>query len=345
LRIFGLQRAAHNEETGMTRFSRRARVAGAACAFGCAMWCLLASAPARAQGFPNRPVKILAGFPPGGGTDVTARLLGVKLSEMWGQQIIVENRPGASGTIAADLVAKAPGDGYTLLMGLPNSNVVAPFVFPKLTYDPAKDFAPVSLVSQVSLVLTLYPGVAANDVKSFVALSKKQQLRYASSGNGSVQHLATEQFKAVTGADLQHIPYKGSGQAVVDLMAGQVDLNFDTMPTVLSYIKAQRLKAIAVGALKRTVQLPEVPTVAETLPGFEAINWYGLYAPGATPKEVVAKLNADVNTALRSADLRERIINTGGEPQGGSAEEFAAYNRAEMVKWGKIIKESKIKFD
>lgn len=305
----------------------------------------LLCAGAFAQGFPNRPVKILAGFPPGGGTDVTARLLGVKLAEMWGQQIIVENRAGASGTIAADLVAKAPADGYTLLMGLPNSNVVAPFVFPKLSYDPAKDFAPISLVSQVSLVLTLYPGVQANNLKEFVALSKKQQLRYASSGNGSVQHLSTELLRSVTGADLLHVPYKGSGQAVVDLMAGQVDLNFDTMPTVLSYIKAQRLKAIAVGALKRTVQLPDVPTASETLPGFEAINWYGLYAPAGTPKEVVAKLNADVNTALKSPDLREKIINTGGEPQGNSVEEFTAYNKNEMVKWGKIIKESKIKFD
>ena len=338
----------------MAQPGRRSRFAGSASvrllavvfAAGCAVW--VAGTPAWAQGtqaYPARPVKILAGFPPGGGTDVTARLLGVKLSEMWGQQIIVENRPGASGTIAADITAKAPPDGYTLLMGLPNSNVVAPFVFPKLSYDPVRDLTPVGLVSQVSLVLTLYPGVAANDVKSFVALSKKQQLRYASSGNGSVQHLSTEQFKAATGADLMHIPYKGSGQAVVDLMAGQVDVNFDTMPTVLSYIKAGRLKAIAVGAAKRTVQLPEVPTVGESVPGFVAINWYGLYAPAGTPKEIVAKINADVNQALKSADLKERIINTGGEPQGGSVEEFAAFNRSEMAKWGKIIKEGGMRFD
>ena len=301
---------------------------------------------AGAQTYPARPVKILAGFPPGGGTDVMARILGQKLSEMWGQQIVVENRPGASGTIAADLVAKSAPDGYTLLMGLPNSNVVAPFAFPKLPYDPVRDFTPVVLVSQVSLVLTLYPGVPANDLKSFIALSKTRQLRYASSGNGSVQHLSTEQFKFLTGADLQHIPYKGSGQAVVDLMAGQVDLNLDTMPTVLSYIKAGRLKAIAVGATRRTVQLPEVPTIAESgLPGFAATNWYGLFAPAGVAREIVARINADVNRALQAPEVRDKIVNSGGEPLGGSSEEFAAFVRSEVGKWGKTIKDANIKFD
>ena len=321
-------------------WTRRAGAAALVCAFACG------AGFAGAQAFPSRPVKILAGFPPGGGTDVTARILGVKLGELWGQQIIVENRAGASGTIAAELVTKAPPDGYTLLMGLPNSNVVAPFVFPKLAYDPVRDFAPVALVSQVSLVLTLFPGVPANDLKSLVALSKLRQLRYASSGNGSVQHLSTEQLKFLTGADLLHIPYKGSGQAVVDLMAGQVEMNFDTMPTVLSYILAGRLKAIAVGAQHRTVHLPAVPTVAESgLPGFEATNWYGLFAPAGTPREVVAKINADVERALQAPDLRERIINTGGEPQGGGSEAFAAFIRAEVAKWGKTIKEANIRFD
>ena len=306
----------------------------------------LCAASAAGQTYPARPVKIVAGFPPGGGTDVTARLLGIKLSELWGQQIIVENRPGASGTIAADFVAKAAPDGYTLLMGLPNSNVVAPYVFPKLPYDPVKDFTPVVLVSQVSLVLTLFPGVPASDLKSFVALSKTRQLRYASSGNGSVQHLSTEQLKFLTGADLLHIPYKGSGQAVVDLMAGQVDVNFDTMPTVLSYIKAGRLKAIAVGAPHRTVQLPDVPTIAESgLPGYEATNWYGLFAPAGVPREIVARINADVNRALKDPDLRDKIINTGGEPLGGSSEEFGKFVRSEVAKWGKTIKDANIKFD
>ncbi len=300
---------------------------------------------AQAQAWPTKPVKILAGFPPGGGTDITARILAVKLSEYWGQQVVVENRAGASGTIAADMVAKAPADGYTLLMGLPNSNVVAQFAFPKLPYDQAKDFAPIALVSQVSLVLTLYTGVPANDVKTFIALSKSKQLRYASSGNGSVQHLSTEAFKHVTGADLQHIPYKGSGQAVVDLIAGQVELNLDTMPTVLQHIKAGKLKAIAVGAKKRTVQLPDVPTIGETVPGFEATNWYGLFAPAGTPRDIVAKINADVNRALASSDIRTRIIDTGGEPQGGTSEEFAAFLRSEIVRNGKLIKDANIKFD
>ena len=311
-----------------------------------AVMLLVAGGAATAQGFPNRPVRILAGFPPGGGTDITARILSVKLSEYWGQQVIVENRAGASGTIAADIVAKSAPDGYTLLMGLPNSNVVAQFAFPKLPYDQLKDFVPVVPVSQVSLVLTLNPGIPANDVKTMIALSKSKGLRYASSGNGSVQHMSTETFKFMTGADLLHIPYKGSGQAVVDLIAGQVDLNMDTMPTVLAHIKAGRLKAIAVGAGKRTVQLPDVPTIAESgVPGFQATNWYGLFAPAATPKDVVAKINADTNRALAAPEIREKIINTGGEPLGGGSEDFAAFIRNEMAKTAKVIKDANIKFE
>ena len=305
----------------------------------------LSALSASAQSWPTRPVKIIVGFPPGGGTDITARILAVKLSEYWGQQVIVENRAGASGTIAADLVAKSLPDGHTLLMGLPNSNVVAQFAFPKLPYDQTRDFMPVALVSQVSLVLTLFPGLPVNDVKSFIALSKSKQLRYASSGNGSVQHLSTEAFKFVTGADLLHIPYKGSGQAVVDLIAGQVDLNLDTMPTVLQHIKGGKLKAIAVGAKKRTVQLPDVPPISETVAGFEATNWYGLFAPAATPREIAAKINTDTNRALASADIRTRIVDTGGEPQGGSSEEFAAFIRSEIVRNGKLIKDANIKFE
>ncbi|MDB5807840.1 MAG: transporter [Betaproteobacteria bacterium] len=329
----------------MTRLALCAGVARAAGWAVLAGVCAVGGAQAQDK-FPNRPVRILAGFPPGGGTDVTARIIGIKLSELLGQQIVVENHPGASGTIAAELVAKALPDGYTMLMGLPNSNAVAGYVYPKLGYNPATDFAAVAMVNKVSLVLTLYPGVKATDVKSFVALSKQTQLRYASSGNGSVQHLATEQFKAATGADLLHIPYKGSGQAVVDLMAGQVDVNFDTMPTVLSYIKAGRLRAIAVGAPQRTVQLPDVPTVSESgVPGFEATNWYGLYAPAKTPKDVIARLNKEVNASLKAPEMREKIINSGGNPQGGTSEEFQEFTKAETVKWGKIIRDAKIKFD
>ena len=305
------------------------------------------SAPAAfAQNYPNRPVRILAGFPPGGGTDITARILAVKLSEYWGQQVIVENRAGASGTIAADLVAKSAADGYTLLMGLPNSNVVAQHAFQKLPYDQQKDFAPVVPVSQVALVLTLHNGLPINDVKTLIAQSKVKQLRYASSGNGSVQHMSTETFKFLTGADLLHIPYKGSGQAVIDLIAGQVDLNLDTMPTVLQHIKGGRLKAIAVGSAKRTVQLPEVPTISESgVPGFVATNWYGLFAPAATPKDLIAKINADTNRAISAPDIRDKIINSGGEPTGGGSEEFAAFIRSEIARAGKTIKEANIKFD
>ena len=299
-----------------------------------------------AQTYPTRPVRILAGFPPGGGTDITARILVVKLSEYWGQQVIVENRAGASGTIAADLVAKSAPDGYTLLMGLPNSNVVAQQAFPKLPYDQQKDFAPVVPVSQVALVLTLHNGVPINDVKTLIAQSKIKQLRYASSGNGSVQHMSTETFKFLTGADLLHIPYKGSGQAVIDLIAGQVDMNLDTMPTVLQHIKGGRLKAIAVGTPKRTLQLPEVPTISESgVPGFVATNWYGLFAPAATPRDVIAKINADTNRAISAPDIREKIINTGGEPTGGGSDEFGAFVRTEIARATKTIKDAGIKFD
>jgi tripartite-type tricarboxylate transporter receptor subunit TctC len=324
------------------KMQRKAATAGfiAALLLGCT------AAGVSAQAYPLRPVRILAGFPPGGGTDITARILAVKLSELWGQQVIVENRAGASGTIAADLVAKSPADGHTLLMGLPNSNVVASFAYPKLPYDQVKDFAPVVPVSQVALVMTLSNGVAANDVKALIAQSKVKQLRYASSGNGSVQHLSTETFKFLTGADLLHIPYKGSGQAVIDLIAGQVDMNLDTMPTVLSHIKAGRLKAIAVGTLKRTVQLPEVPTISESgLAGFQATNWYGLFAPGGTPRDVVARINTDTNRSITAPDIRDKIINSGGEPLGGSSEDFAAFLKNEIARSGKTIKEANIKFE
>lgn len=299
-----------------------------------------------AQSYPAKPIRLLVGFAPGGGTDIVARVLGHKLSEWWGQQVIVENRAGATGTIAADLVAKSAPDGYTLLMGLPNSNVVAQHAFPKLPYDQQKDFAPVVPVSQVALVLTLNNGVPINDVKTLIAQSKIKQLRYASSGNGSVQHMSTETFKFLTGADLLHIPYKGSGQAVIDLIAGQVDMNLDTMPTVLNHIKGGRLKAIAVGTPKRSVQLPEVPTISESgVPGFVATNWYGLFAPAATPREVIAKINADTNRAITAPDIRDRIINSGGEPTGGGSEDFAAFVRAEIARAAKTIKDASIKFD
>src|SRR5215203_3004414 len=270
--------------------------------------CLLAvvstlmAACASAQQYPVKPIRLLVGFPPGGGTDIVGRVIGQKLSEWWGQQVIVENRAGATGTIAADFVSKAAPDGYTLLMGHVNSNAIAPTIFKKLPYDAIKDFASVTYVGYVPNVLTVHPSLPAKSVKELVALAKSRpgELTCASSGTGSTQHLALELFMTTTGVKIIHVPYKGSGQAIVDLVAGQVLMNFDTMPPVIDHIKSNRLRALAVTTPKRATQLPEIPTLDETgLKGFEMTNWYGIVAPAGVPRDIINKVSADVNKALQ----------------------------------------------
>ena len=309
----------------------------------------LSIAPAAfAQPYPSKPIRMIVGFPPGGGTDVVARVIGQKLFEWYGQTVVVENRAGATGTIGADVLAKSPPDGYSLMMGHANSHAIAPNLMAKLPYDPIKDFAPVSYVGYVPNVLSLHPSVPAKNMQELVALLKANpgKYTYASSGNGSSQHLSGEMFKLLTGTSALHVPYKGSGDAIKDLLAGTVSFNFDTMPPVLEHIKAGKLRGLGISTPKRLAQLPEVPTFAEEgLVGFEILNWYGVMAPAATPREIVAKLSADINKAMREPDVKTRLEQVGTQLREMSLEEFGAFMRAELVKYAKLVKDAKIRLE
>ena len=299
---------------------------------------------ASAQAYPDKPIRMIVGFSPGGFTDVLGRLIAQRLQERLGQPVVVENKPGATGTIAADFVAKAKPDGYTLLMGHSNSNSVAPALFPKLTYDVIKEFTPIVHVASTPFMLTVHPSVPATDVKSFVEYAKKTPLRFASSGQGSGQHLAAEQFMLLTGTKMTHIPYKGSGQAITDLLSGQVELNFESPPNTLQHIKAGKLKTLGITSAKRSSLLPDVPTIAEQgIPGYDIIQWFGVFGPAGLPKPIVDKLNAEINAIMKTPEFAEKIAAQGGDIHGGSADSFAAYIRSDTVKWDKLVKGANIK--
>jgi tripartite-type tricarboxylate transporter receptor subunit TctC len=297
---------------------------------------LAISGAACGQGFPTKPVRIVVPFPPGGGADALARLMGPTLTERWKQPVIVENKPGASGHIGADFVAHAPADGYTLLMSSTAS----------LTEKNVDQFAPVTLVSASPYVVTTHPKVQAANIRELIAVAKANPgtLSYGSSGTGAASHLSAELFKSMARVDLLHVPYKGTGQALTDLLAGQVDLMFAPAQTVLSHVKAGKLKALATTGEKRASTLPELPTVAESgLPGYAAVGWFGLLAPAATPKPVVAQLNRDANRVLGEREVRERMEALGAEPAANSPEEFARFIRDDQAKWQKLAREAGIK--
>ena len=296
----------------------------------------LISLAALAQNFPAKPLRIVVPFPPGGGADALVRLMAPKLTDIWRQQVIVENKPGASGHIGADFVAHSPPDGYTLLMSSTAS----------LTEKNVDQFAPVTLVSASPYVVTANPEVQAANIAELIALAKKNpgKLSYGSSGTGAASHLSAELFKSMAKVDLLHVPYKGTGQAVTDLLAGQVDLMFAPSQTVISHVRAGKLKALAVTGAKRSETLPDLPTVAESgLPGYEAVGWFGLLAPAATPKPIVAKLSHDANRVLSERDVCERMQALGAEPAGNTPEDFARFIRADQAKWSKLMKEAGIK--
>jgi tripartite-type tricarboxylate transporter receptor subunit TctC len=302
-----------------------------------------------AQSYPNRPVRMIVGFPPGGGTDILARILAQKLSESWKQQVVVENRPGASATIAATAVARAAPDGYVLSMGQLTPNAIAPALQVNLQYDALKDFAPIVLVGTSPNVLVVYPGLPVRTLAELTAHAKAQAkpMTYATSGAGSLQHIAAELYRSMAGVQLVHVPFKGSGQAVVDLMAGQVDMNFDSIPATIQHIRSGKLRALAVTAAKRAGGgLEDVPTLAESgYPGYDLTTWWGLFAPAGTPGEVLERVHADTAAALRAADVRERLAGLSIEPGGGSRAEFADYVRAEIAKYQRIVKQLAIKPD
>ena len=293
-----------------------------------AVLALFLSASAFSQ---TKPVRVVVPFPPGGGADALARLMAPKLTELWGQPVIVENKPGASGQIGADFVAHASADGQTLLMSSTAS----------LTEKNVDQFAPVSLVSASPYVVTINPQVKASSIRELIALARENpgKLSFGSSGTGAASHLSAELFKAMAHVDLLHVPYKGTGQALTDLLAGQVDLMFAPSQTVISHVRAGKLKALAVTGARRSETLPELPTVAESgLPGYEAVGWFGLLAPAATPKAVVAKLSADANRVLADAEVRARMQALGADPAGNTPEEFARFIREDQAKWSQLLR-------
>jgi tripartite-type tricarboxylate transporter receptor subunit TctC len=300
-----------------------------------------------AQGWPTRPIRLLVGFAPGGGTDIVARSLAQPMSELLGQPVVVENRAGASGTIAADIAAKALPDGYTLLMGHSNSNAIAPFVLQSVPYDAATDFTPITYIGYVPNVLVVNLSVPAKTVPELVALAKAKPgiYTYASSGIGSTQHLAGALFAKLTDTKLSHVPYKGSGQAIVDLLSGQVNMNFDTMPPVLEHVKAGKLRALAISTPQRLPQLAEVPTFAEVgIRGFDVTNWYSVMGPKNLPRDVVAKINDAVQKAMMDPTIRPRLEAQGVQFGGpGTPDEFAAFIKAELAKYQTLVKELNVK--
>jgi tripartite-type tricarboxylate transporter receptor subunit TctC len=297
--------------------------------------------------YPNRAIRILLPFPPGGGSDIMARKIGQKMTEHWGQQVVVENRPGAGGNIAAETVANAASDGYTLLMAASAQLAVNPSVYPKLPFDPVKSFSPISLVGSVPNMLVANPSLPVHSLKEFInfAQARPGQLNYATAGSGSTAHLSVELLKLETGINLVHVPYRGATPALTDVISGQVPLMMSGIPSVLGQVKAGKLRALGITGLKRSQAAPEIPTFAETIPKFEAIVWYGMLAPAGTPADIVDKLNEEVLNILRMNDAKEMFATQGIEIIGSSPAEFAGYIKSELAKWAVVVKKSGAKVD
>lgn len=308
----------------------------------------LAALPTHAASdYPNKSIKLIVPYPPGGPTDIVARVVAQKLSERLGQTMVIENRPGAGGNLGAEGVARSPADGYTLLVAT-TAHAINPALFAKLNYSITKDFAPVSQLTAGPLVIVATPGLAANNVKELIALAKTKSggINYASSGNGQSTHLSAELFSAMAGVKMNHIPYKGSAPALTDVMSGQADVMFDTMLSAMPFVKGGKLKAIAVTSAQRSPSAPEIPTVAESdLAGFEAIAWNGLVAPAGTPREVIDKLNAELRKVLEAPDVKQRFDAQGFAAQWNTPAQFSGFVQSEVEKWAKVAKTSGAKLD
>ena len=307
-----------------------------------------AIATAASAQYPNRPIKLIVPFPPAGSTDISARALAGKLGERLGQPVIIENKPGAGGNIGSDVAAKAPPDGYTLVVGTVGTHAINSGLYSKMPYDPIRDFAPVVLLSTTPNVLVVPPSFPANSVQDVIRLAKAKpgELTFASSGAGTSIHLSGEMFKSMAGLDMTHIPYKGSAPMLIDLLSAQVNMAFDNLSASMVHIKAGKLKALATTGAKRAPALPDLPTVSEAgLPGYESTSWNAVYAPAGTPKEIIDKLNRESNAVLQSPETRRYFAEQGAEAGGGTPAELAAFNRAELAKWAKVVKDSGAKVD
>ena len=304
--------------------------------------------PALAQAFPNKPMRLILPYPPGGGSDTIARPFARKMAENTGQQVVVDNRGGAGGNIGMETAARSAPDGYTFVMGLTAQLAVNPGLYPKLPYDPIRDFSPVTLLANGAYLLVAHPSLPATTMKDVIAISKKRpnEILYASSGNGSGAHLATELLNTMTGIKLKHVPYKGGGPALVDTISGQTQLLFATPIASAGHIEGGRLRAIAVSTTKRVSSMPNVPTVAESgVPGYDSGVWYGMLAPKGTPRDIIRKLNEEFRKVLADAGIRSFLTKSGVDPEGGTPEELGKYMRSELAKWTKVIKTANITVD
>jgi tripartite-type tricarboxylate transporter receptor subunit TctC len=307
--------------------------------------CSLLPGAVFAQTYPSKPIRLILPFPPGGPTDIVGRLTGQKLSEQVGQSVIADSRPGASGNIGLELASKSPPDGYTIVLSSPVISL-SPHLYTRLNYDPMKDLAPIALIGALRNVLVVHPSVPAKNIKELVAIAGRNpgKLNYGSGGIGTTTHLAPELLKNLEKIDIVHVPFKGSGLALIGLVSGQVDMEIMAVPAALSQIQAGRVRALAVLAPQRSAQLPNVPTAKESgYDNFEISVWYGMLAPSATPREIINRLNAELNKVLTAADMKEKMAANGVDPLGGTPEQFRDYMRSESVRFGKVIKEAGIK--
>src|SRR6266404_5307406 len=318
----------------------------AVAAFSLLLW-LPWMAPAAAQPYPAKPIKIVVPFPAGGIADLYSRLIGARLTQSWGQPVVIENRTGAGGNIGADAVAKSAPDGYTLVTGSFGTHAVNVSLFASMPYDPVKDFAPIILMLEAEGLLVVHPTVPAQSVLDLIAYARAHpgRLTFASAGMGTASHLAGELFKTMARVDMTHVPYKGNVPAITDLLAGQTSLIFGTMPTVLPHAKGGKLRALATIGSVRSAAAPELPTVAEALPGFEVNNWVGLLAPAGTPNDIVRRWNVEVNKIMQGADIKQRLLTEGARFAPNKPEEFGAFVQSEIAKWAPVVKESGARVD
>jgi tripartite-type tricarboxylate transporter receptor subunit TctC len=320
--------------------TRRRALASLAICFGIALY-----PAAGVAGYPDKVIRIIVPYPPGGGADITARPIAQKLSERWGQSVIIDYRAGASGMIGADVVAKAPPDGYTLMVSGSAEVALNVALFPKMPYDPVRDFAPITLAIVTSMALVVHPSMPIKSVKEYIALARAKpgSMTFGSIGAGSTHHFAGEWLKMLTKIDIVHVPYKGSGPLIIDLLGGQIPSGFGTLLPALQHVKVGKLRALAVTAQKRVPHLPEVPAFAETLPGFDVSQWNAVWAPGATPKDVLDKLSTEVTRIVQSPDYKARMTEQGSEAIGNSPSELAIFQKAEIDKYRKVAQQANMK--